>query len=184
MRVADTTGARAGSGDLTVRRAQAGELEAFEQLYRENAPRVYALCLRMSADARRAEELTQDVFVRAWEKLGSFRGASAFSTWLHRLAVNEVLGHRRSEGRRRERFVAVEDVGTYEQARAPTAGVAERMDLEAALAALPEAARAVFVLHDVEGYTHQEIAEATGRAEGTCKALLHRARRMLREKLS
>jgi RNA polymerase sigma-70 factor (ECF subfamily) len=167
-----------------VQEAQGGSVAAFEQLYRENVGRIYALCLRLSADPVRAEELTQDVFVRAWEKLGTFRGDSAFSTWLHRLAVNEVLGQRRAEGRRGARVMLADDLTIYEGAGTPPAEVGARMDLEAAMATLPDATRSVFVMHDVEGYTHQEIAELTGRAEGTCKALLHRARRMLRERLT
>ncbi|HET7321664.1 MAG TPA: RNA polymerase sigma factor [Longimicrobiaceae bacterium] len=155
---------------------------AFERLYREHVGRIYALCLRLSGDAARAEELTQDVFVRAWEKLESFRGESAFSTWLHRLAVNVVLGERRSEGRRGARVMLTDDLTLYD-AGTPAPLVCERMELEAALASLPTATRVVFVMHEVEGYTHEEIAELTGRAEGTCKTLLHRARRMLRERL-
>jgi RNA polymerase sigma-70 factor, ECF subfamily len=166
-----------------VHEAQAGSVPAFERLYHENVGRVYALCLRLSGDPARAEELTQDVFVRAWEKLGSFRGDSAFSTWLHRLAVNVVLGERRSEGRRGQRVTSVEDVTMYERDGVPAAMVGERLDLEAAMATLPPATRTVFVMHDVEGYTHDEIARLTGRAEGTCKTLLHRARKMLRERL-
>jgi RNA polymerase sigma factor (sigma-70 family) len=165
-----------------VQRAQSGDTRAFEQLYRENAGRVYALCLRLSGDAVRAEELTQDVFVRAWEKLDGFRGESAFSSWLHRLTVNLVLGERRSAGRRGAREVETEDLSIYEQ---PARGldVGEQMDLDRAIARLPEAARTVFVMHEVEGYAHGEIAALTGRAEGTCKALLHRARKLLRERL-
>lgn len=167
-----------------VQEARQGSVPAFEQLYRENVGRIYALCLRLSADPVRAEELTQDVFVRAWEKLSTFRGESAFSTWLHRLAVNEVLGQRRADGRRGARVVLAEDLTVYEGAGTPPVEVGARMELEAAVATLPDATRSVFVLHDVEGYTHQEIADLTGRAEGTCKALLHRARRMLRERLT
>jgi len=165
-----------------VREAQDGSAAAFEQLYRENVGRVYALCLRLSGDPVRAEELTQDVFVRAWEKLGSFRGDSAFSTWLHRLAVNVVLGRRRSEGRRDGRVMAVEDPGLLESP-GRLADPGARLDLEAAMASLPAATRTVFVMHEVEGYTHEEIAQLTGRAEGTCKTLLHRARKMLKERL-
>jgi RNA polymerase sigma-70 factor, ECF subfamily len=173
------SGAEAG----LVPRAQGGEMSAFEQLYRENVGRVYALCLRLSGDAVRAEELTQDVFVRAWEKLGTFRGDSAFSTWLHRLAVNLVLGDRRSEGRRLSRVSPQETLD--EGYTAPGQSVpGERLDLERAIAALPHAARTVFVMHEVEGYGHEEIARLTGRAEGTSKALLHRARKLLRETLS
>ena len=166
----------------TVREAQGGSVPAFERLYREHSPRVYALCLRLAADPVQAEELTQDVFVRAWEKLSSFRGESAFGTWLHRLAVNEVLGRRRAEGRRGARVMIAEDLTIFETAReTPQEGA--RLDLEAAMATLSEATRTVFVMHDVEGYTHEEIARMTGRAEGTCKTLLHRARKMLRERL-
>ena len=166
----------------TVREAQAGSVPAFERLYREHSARVYALCLRLASDPVQAEELTQDVFVRAWQKLESFRGESAFGTWLHRLAVNEVLGRRRADGRRGARVMIAEDITIYETAREPVSE-GTRLDLEAAMATLPEATRTVFVMHDVEGYTHDEIARLTGRAEGTCKTLLHRARKMLRERL-
>lgn len=170
------------AADLTVRRAQQGETAAFEQLYREHVGRVYALCLRMAGDRGRAEELTQDVFVRAWEKLGSFQGRSSFGTWLHRLAVNVVLGERRSEGVRVHRVFGTDAPEKFETAgRPPEPG--HRMDLERAVAALPPGARAAFVLHDVEGYRHEEIAEMQGSAVGTSKAQLHRARRLLREAL-
>jgi RNA polymerase sigma-70 factor, ECF subfamily len=166
-----------------VRRAQDGDTAAFEQLYRENAGRIYALCLRLSGDGARAEELTQDVFVRAWQKLGGFRGDSAFSTWLHRLTVNLVLGERRAEGRRLARVVT-EDLSEREIPMPNATLPGEKLDLERAIAALPPGARTVFVMHEVEGYGHEEIARLTGRAEGTCKALLHRARKMLREALA
>lgn len=162
--------------------AQAGEAGAFEQLYRQNVDRVYALCLRLSADPVRAEELTQDVWVRVWEKLHTFRSESAFTSWLHRLTVNEVLGSRRSSTRRGKREIADEDPGRWSgPAALSEPGV--RMDLEAAIALLPPSSRTVFVLHDVEGYAHREIADMTDRAEGTSKALLHRARKLLREAL-
>jgi RNA polymerase sigma-70 factor, ECF subfamily len=166
-----------------VPRAQAGDVSAFEALYRSNSGRVFALCLRLSGDVARAEELTQDVFVRAWQKLGTFRGDSAFSTWLHRLTVNLVLGERRSEGRRLAR-IAPEEMVDEEIAAPMRSTPGETLDLERAIAALPPAARTVFVMHEVEGYGHEEIARLTGRAEGTCKALLHRARKLLRESLS
>jgi RNA polymerase sigma-70 factor (ECF subfamily) len=166
-----------------VRRAQAGDVAAFEQLYRENADRVFAVCLRLSADRGRAEELTQDVFVRAWERLASFEGRSAFSTWLHRLAVNVVLGDKRSEGARRARVMVTDDLEAFDRPnRAPEPGLA--MDLERAIATLPPGARTVFVLHDVEGYRHDEIGQMHGLAVGTCKAQLHRARKLLREALN
>jgi RNA polymerase sigma-70 factor (ECF subfamily) len=164
-----------------VRRAAAGDPGAFAALYRAHAGRVYALCLRLEADAARAEELTQDVFVRAWEALPGFRGESAFGTWLHRLAVNVVLADRRAAWRRERRVMAVEDPAALE--RPGEADPALALDLEAAIAALPPGARAVFVLHDLEGYQHREIAAMTGIAEGTSKAQLFRARRLLRARL-
>ncbi|HYW13673.1 MAG TPA: RNA polymerase sigma factor [Longimicrobium sp.] len=169
--------------DLTVLRAQQGETAAFEQLYHANVGRIYALCLRLCGDGTRAEELTQDVFVRAWEKLGSFQGKSAFSTWLHRLAVNVVLGDRRSEGVRVHRVFSTDEPEKYETPSTRASDPGTAMDLERAIAGLPPGARSVFVLHDVEGYKHEEIAEMHGSAVGTCKAQLHRARRLLREAL-
>jgi len=169
-----------------VRRAQAGDRIAFEQLYRDNVGRVYALCFRMAGTADLAEELAQDVFVRAWQKLGSFRGESAFSSWLHPLTVNVALSERRSRRRRVARVMTTDDLTAFERPgpSAPFDGPAAGFDLERALATLPPGARAVFVLHDVEGYKHEEIAELTGVATGTSKAQLHRARRLLREALT
>ena len=166
----------------TVRLAQQGDVAAFERLYRENVDRIYALCLRMSGDAAKAQELAQDVFVRAWQKLNGFEGKSAFSTWLHRLAVNVVLGNRRAEGIRIARVFGTDDLEAYETPIRP-ADPGQALDLERAVATLPPGARTVFVLHDVEGYKHEEIAELHGIAVGTCKAQLHRARRLLREAL-
>jgi RNA polymerase sigma-70 factor, ECF subfamily len=168
-----------------VRRAQAGDRAAFEQLYRDNVGRVYALCYRMAGTADLAEELAQDVFVRAWQKLGSFRGESAFSSWLHPLTVNVALTERRSRRRRVARVMTTDDLTEFERPGPPTRsdGPEAGFDLERALATLPPGARAVFVLHDVEGYKHAEIAERTGVATGTSKAQLHRARRLLREAL-
>jgi len=169
-----------------VRRAQAGDRIAFEQLYRDNVGRVYALCFRMAGTAELAEELAQDVFVRAWQKLGSFRGESAFSSWLHPLTVNVALSERRSRRRRVARVMTTDDLTAFERPgpSAPFDSPAAGFDLERALATLPPGARAVFVLHDVEGYKHQEIAELTGVATGTSKAQLHRARKLLREALT
>jgi RNA polymerase sigma-70 factor (ECF subfamily) len=165
-----------------VRRAQAGEILAFEDLYRQHVGRVHALCLRMSRSGTEAEELTQRTFVRAWEKLGSFRAESKLSTWLHRIAVNVVLEDRRSRERRESRIIP-EDPSDLERSAAAPPGGEEARDLENAIRSLPPAARLVFVLHDIEGYKHREIARLTGRATGTCKAQLHRARRLLREAL-
>lgn len=169
-----------------VRRAQAGDRTAFEQLYRDNVRRVYALCYRMAGTADLAEELAQDVFVRAWQKLGSFRGESAFSSWLHPLTVNVALSERRSRRRRLARVTTTDDLTEFERPGPPTRsdGPESGFDLERALAVLPPGARAVFVLHDVEGYKHEEIAQMTGVATGTSKAQLHRARKLLREVLT
>lgn len=162
-----------------VRQAQQGDQAAFQALYREHVGRVYALCLRLTADAAQAEEYTQDAFVRAWERLASFRGESAFSSWLHRLTVNVVFMNRRSARRRELRVFATENPDALERpGRATEPGL--RLDLEQAVAALPPGAREVFVLHDVEGYQHDEIAALTGIAVGTSKAQLFRARRLLR----
>jgi RNA polymerase sigma-70 factor (ECF subfamily) len=169
------------SDDL-VARAQAGDQMAFRDLYRQHAGRVYALCLRLTGDANDAEERTQDVFVRLWDKVRSFRGESAFSSWLHRLAVNVVLNERRTTGRRERRVMPSEDPALLEKQRGnPTEGLS--IDLERAIAELPDGAREVFVLFDIEGYGHGEIAQLVGIAEGTSKAQLFRARRLLREKL-
>jgi len=182
-----------------VERARTGDVAAFEHVYRREVGRVYALCLRMTADAARARELTQSVFVRAWDRLGSFRGDSQLSSWLHRIAVNEVLTEARTDRRRRARVVLAED-RTAEDAGHDDAGAREdapemsgitlpedietRMDLDRAIAALPTGARTVFVLHDIEGYRHEEISRMTGSAEGTLRAQLHRARKLLMEALS
>jgi len=166
-----------------VERAAAGDVEAFEELYRVNVGRVYALCLRMAGDPTLAEELAQEAFVRAWQKLSSFRGASAFSTWLHRVTVNVVLGHRRSSARREARVRAVGDELPQDVA-GREAGTAESIDLERAISSLPDGARTVFVLHDVEGFRHQDVSRLMGIAVGTSKAQLHRARKLLRKALT
>ena len=166
-----------------IRRAQAGDVDAFELLYREHSPRVYALCLRLRAgDRSDATELLQDVFIKAWRRLDTFRGESAFASWLHRLAVNTMLENARSEHRRTARVLPMEDTGRLAGA-ARTSGIESRMDIESAIASLPKGARLAFVLHDVEGYQHQEIAEQLSVTVGTVKAQLHRARRLLRERL-
>jgi RNA polymerase sigma-70 factor (ECF subfamily) len=171
-------------GDSTdVALAAAGDRQAFERLYRTHANRVYSLCARMSGSRSKGEELTQDVFVRTWEKLPQFRGESAFSTWLHRLAVNVVLNARKTEGKQTSRTEENEEEGDRwdESARAPM--YIERMDLADAIAKLPAGARKVFVLHDVEGFKHEEIAQLMGITSGGSKAQLHRARLLLREAL-
>lgn len=167
---------------LLVHRARDGDRKAFEQLYRLHINRVYGLCLRMTGQHSLAEDLAQEAFIRAWERLDTFRGESAFFSWLYRLTFNVVLGDQRSRQRRSARVVALEDLASLPQPAAERrSGL--RADLEAAIAALPPGAREVFVLHDVEGYKHEEIAKMTGIATGTSKAHLHRARRLLREQL-
>jgi RNA polymerase sigma-70 factor (ECF subfamily) len=163
--------------------AASGDRHAFERLYRTHANRVFSICARMSGSRVRGEELTQDVFVRTWEKLPQFRGESAFSTWLHRLAVNVVLNARKTEGKLASRMDEgeVDDERWDEAARAPMH--IERMDLTEAIAKLPAGARKIFVLHDIEGYKHEEIAEMMGITSGGSKAQLHRARLLLREAL-
>ena len=165
-----------------VKQAQSGDSRAFEALYRRLVGRIYALCLRMARDTQRAEELTQDVFVRAWERLGSFRGESKFTTWLHRLAVNVVLQEGRTKGRRESREELVGDPSEY-LGRVKVEFPGTRIDLERAIASLPEGARTVVVLRDIYGYKYDEIAQMQGVALGTVKAQIHRARKMMREKL-
>jgi RNA polymerase sigma-70 factor (ECF subfamily) len=184
---ADGTPAAMGAGGALdavasdVALAASGDRRAFERLYRAHVDRVFSLCARMTADRGQAEELTQDVFVRAWEKLALFRGESSFGTWLHRLAVNVVLNQLKSDGRQRKRVV--DDEGAVDVLPARPLAPGDRMDLEKAIAGLPPGARRVFVLHDVEGYRHEEIAEQLGITSGGSKAQLHRARLLLREAL-
>ena len=177
-----TTSARA-LPESDVALAATGDRGAFERLYRANSGRVFAICVRMAGDRTAAEELTQDVFVRAWQKLDQFRGESSFSTWLHRLAVNVVLNARKQQGRHRSRHDEMdEETSDFAQPGLSVPGM--RLDLEQAIAALPAGARKVFVLHDVEGYTHEEIAGMTGVTTGATKSQLHRARMLLREALN
>ena len=181
------------------RRATSGDEAAFEQLYRTHSPRVFALCLRMSGSRTRATELTQDVFVHVWQRLDSWRGDAAFSSWIHRVTVNLVLSNVRSETRRLSKEMNESELPRASEmgARKSDANAAaishfpspishsvpDAIDLENAIAALPDGARAVFVLHDVEGYQHDEIAKMMGTAEGTSRAQLHRARKLLMEAL-
>lgn len=171
--------------DVTVRRAQHGDPDAFALLYDAHAPRIHAVCLRLSGDPAEAAELLQDVFVRAWERLASFRGEAAFGTWLHRLAVNVVLQRGRAGRRRRQRVVTTADLVADPPPRAAaTVDPGLRLDLEEAVAALPDVLRQVFVLHDVEGHQHAAIADLLDMPLGTCRSHLFRARRLLRERLS
>jgi len=173
-----------GAETVLVERARKGDRDAFARLYKSHVNRIYALCLRMTAEAETAETLTQDAFVRAWQKLDKFEGRSRFGTWLHRLTINVILDHRRIKALRdsREQLGDPEDfAGTGSTSPIDSGG---RIDLDRAIARLPTGARTIFVMHDVEGFLHREIAESMGLAVGTVKAQLHRARKLLREVLS
>jgi RNA polymerase sigma-70 factor (ECF subfamily) len=178
-------------GEMELARlAASGDHSAFERLYHAHSSRVYALCLRMSGTRAKASELTQDVFVHVWERLSSWRGESALSSWIYRLTVNLVLSNVRGEQRRQTHEVTDEtnsedddEVRREPKAESRSPSVHDAIDLERAIAGLPKGARTVFVLHDVEGYQHNEIAQMTGTAEGTCRAQLHRARKLLIEAL-
>jgi RNA polymerase sigma-70 factor, ECF subfamily len=165
-----------------IRRARAGDADAFEPLYRAHTSRVFAIALRLTGDRQHALDVMQDAFVRAWERIDSFRGESAFGTWLYRLTVNVALESRRSDVRRLRR-VAPADPATLTLHAGRGDDPAARVDLERAIRELPEKARVVFVLHDIEGYNHAEIARLTGRAEGSVRAQLSRAREALRTML-
>lgn len=167
--------------ETTIARARRGDLEAFEELYRAHVSRILALCLRMSGDRSRAEELTQESFVRAFERLGTFRAGeeAGFAAWLRRVAINVVLSDRRGLARRRWKERPARDDAPAPKTTESTTGI----DLERAIRTLPPGARHVFVLHDIEGRAHGEIATLLGVSAGTSKAQLHRARRLLREAL-
>jgi RNA polymerase sigma-70 factor (ECF subfamily) len=160
--------------------AASGDPTAFERLYRTHVARVHTLVRRM-LDVDEADDVTQDVFIRAWNKLSTFRGEAAFGTWLHRLAVNVCLARRKNVGTERGR--CVNDDEPLESAAGRHHAPELSMDFEQALARLPEKARQVFVLHDVEGYRHEEIARMLGVVPGTSKSQLHHARMALRRHL-
>lgn len=173
---------RTGAEDLEieVERGRRGDLDAFGRIYGRCVDRVNLLCRRMTQDSVLADQLTQDVFVKAWDRLHTFRGDSQFTTWLHRIAVRTV----HDERRRASRHVRLRDA----LKATPPPGqkhrhLADRIDLDRAVAQLPERARTVFLLHDAEGYTHEEIGEILGISDGTSKSTLHRARLLLRKKL-
>jgi RNA polymerase sigma-70 factor (ECF subfamily) len=163
-----------------VQRACAGDTRAFERLYREHAGRVYGLCLRMTRDAQLAEDCTQDTFVNAWRALPKFETRSSLSTWLHRIAVNVSLAKRR-KSTPVEATPEDEDGGAFGEWTLETP--VEVREIETAIGELPEGARDALVLHALYGYSHVEAAQMLGIAEGTCKAQLHRARKLLRERL-
>ena len=162
-----------------IRRAQQGDVAAFEPLYRAHVGRVHALCLRMLSDRSAAEELTQDTFVRAWERIGTFRWEASFGTWVYRIAVNQVLSSRRAERRFFDKLRELAGRVVVPAATDPVPADLD-LDLERALRQIPERPRLVFLLHDVEGYKHAEIAEIMGLTSGTTKTHLHNARKKLR----
>lgn len=181
----DTSETRDGHCDeerRAVARAREGDMAAFEQLYRRYAGRVHAVCLRIVADRGAAEECTQDAFLKAWDALAGFRGESSFGTWLTRIAINMALQRLRLE-RRHLRLVQPGADEFMETFPAPDSAPESDMDLERLVAGLPPAARAVFVLSAIEGYSHEDIAGMIGIATGTCKAHLHRARQLLQTRL-
>lgn len=161
-------------------RAADGDERAFERLYRRHVPRIHSLARRMIGPGE-ADAVTQRVFVRAWRKLDQFRGDAAFGTWLYQVAISVILSRRRTLGRRRDREAGPAALETMTGRRSrPDLAV----DLEAAMERLPDGARQIFVLHDVEGYKHREIADMLDVTEGTSKSQLHRARTILREQLT
>jgi RNA polymerase sigma-70 factor (ECF subfamily) len=172
---------------LLAQRAAAGDMSAFEEIYNLHHRRIYSVCLRMTCNVTEAEDLTQEIFIHLMRKIGGFRGESALATWLHRLTINQVLMHFRRNKSRRERASEDEDGtpppvvnGTEREGRMP---VLDHIALVDALAQLSAGYRAVFLLHDVEGYEHEEVARMLGCAPGTSKSQLHKARKRLRELL-
>ncbi len=175
----------------TIHKAQKGDAAAFESIYRKHSRHVYALCLRMIGNQAEAEDLTQEAFLRVFRKIQTFRGDSAFSTWLHRLAVNVVLMHLR---KKKLPAVSLDETTKSNEEDAPAgselggpdaslAGLIDRVNIKRAVEQLPTADKMVFVLHDIQGYKHQEIAEIMDSTVGTSKGRLHRAHRRLRDML-
>src|ERR1044071_1230044 len=168
-------------------RAAAGDMQAFEELFRQHRRLAYGLCLRMTQDVAEAEDVTQEVFVLLFRKIGGFRGEASFTTWLHRLTVNQVLMRFRKNKSRREDALEDENLQAHDSVRpaSPKASqMIDRITLESAVAKLPPGYRAAFILHDVEGYEHEEVARILGCAVGTSKSQLHKARTKLRKLLA
>ncbi len=176
------------ASDFELAQASArGDMKAFETIYERHHRRVYSLCLRMVANATEAEDLAQEVFIQLFRKIGSFRGESAFTTWLHRLTVNHVLMHFRKRGVRLEKTTEEGEIGEiqdYLQAASERPRFVDRIALDKAISELPRGYRTVFVLHDVEGFEHEEVAKLLGVSVGTSKSQLHKARMRLRELLN
>src|SRR5215208_4597615 len=182
----EVTPGRASDFALAQRAAQ-GDIEAFEELFRLHRRLVYGLCLRMMQDVAEAEDVTQEVFVLLFRKIGGFRGEANFTTWLHRLTVNQVLMRIRKNKSRREDALEDENLQSHDSVRpaSPKASqMIDRITLESAIAKLPPGYRAAFILHDVEGYEHEEVARILGCAVGTSKSQLHKARTKLRKLLA
>jgi len=161
-------------------------MSGFENLYRKHYRRVYSICLRMTGNIAEAEDLTQEVFIQLHRKIGSFRGEAAFTTWLHRLTVNQVLMHFRKRSVRSELTTddgEMPDSIDPETVNPEAMPIVDRIGLENAIGQLPNGYRTVFVLHDVEGYEHEEIAKLLGCSAGTSKSQLHKARLKLRRLL-
>jgi RNA polymerase sigma-70 factor (ECF subfamily) len=178
------TAAQAQSGEIDwegglVQRARTGDARAFERIYREHSGRVYGLCLRMTRDAQIAEDCTQETFINAWKALARFETRSSLGTWLHRIAVNVSLAKRRKPSREEPLPDDEEGLSADWTLETPV----EVREIEAAIDALPDGARDALVLHALYGYSHDEAAQMLGLAQGTCKAQLHRARRLLRDRL-
>ena len=177
--VTASTDARTDESAL-IRRAQLSDSQAFESLYKMHVDKVYGVCLRMTGNVSEAEDCAQDAFIQAWNKMDKFRGDSAFSTWLHRIAVNSVLSRIRKAKREQDRITAVSDTAVP---TVTTGDAGELRDLSEAVDRLPEGARNVFVLHAIYGYSHDETGDMLGIATGTSKAQLHRAKRLLAQQL-
>lgn len=176
----DSTGNPAEAQRNLVARCQAGDIDAFETLYREHAARIYALASRMAGSPDEGEDLLQEIFLQAYRKLGTFKGDSAIGTWLYRLALNHCLDFVRSKQAKMEKVTDTLDAETSMEPPARRETPIARIDLERALARLPPGCREAFVLHDVEGFDHKEVGEMLGIAEGTSKSQVFRARMKLR----
>jgi RNA polymerase sigma-70 factor (ECF subfamily) len=183
---APENGVKQATDHALAQKAGEGDMQAFEELYQRHNRRVYSLCLRMTQNVSEAEDLAQEVFIQLFRKIGSFRGESAFTTWLHRLTVNQVLMHFRKRSVKLEQTTEEGETpiqivrGTEDPNHMP---VVDRIALDKAIAQLPPGYRTVFVLHDVEGHEHEEVARILGCSVGTSKSQLHKARMKLRKLL-
>jgi RNA polymerase sigma-70 factor, ECF subfamily len=173
------TDVRTADADL-VERCRAGDVEAFEALYRDQAPRIFALTRRMGGSPEDGEDLLQEIFLQAYRKLDSFKGDAAIGTWLYRLALNHCLDHVRGRRAKMDRMTDTLDADAAIEPQGPRETPIARMDLERAMERLPEGCREAFVLHDVEGFDHKEVGRLLGIAEGTSKSQVFKARMKLR----